>query len=215
MINIIFDYDGTLHNSLEIYAKAFRKINKKLIEKNLINNREYTDEEISKWLGFSVIDMWKDYGPDLKTEEIKKYSNLIGKEMNRLINLGEAKLYKNTEATLKILKEKEYNLIFLSNCKVAYMECHREKFELDRFFSEYYCSEEYNFIPKYKIFEKIKEKNNGDFIIVGDRYQDIEIGLVHNVVSIGCEYGYGNAEELNLSDYKIKDISEIINILVK
>lgn len=213
MINLIFDYDGTIHNSLIIYSSAFRKANNYLIDKKLIPNREYTNIEISKWLGFSAVDMWNDFAPELNEDEKLKSSNIIGDEMIRLINKNKAKLYKNAEYTLGKLKDKGYNLIFLSNCKISYMENHRRIFKLDRFFSDYYCSEEYNNIPKYEIFEKIKKKYKGEFIIIGDRYQDIEVAQVHNLKSIGCNYGYGNIRELESANFKIESIEEILNIL--
>ena len=47
---------------------------------------------------------------------------------------------------------------------------HIEAFNLNKYFIDFYCSENFNFIPKYEIFECIKKKYQGDFIVIGDRF---------------------------------------------
>lgn len=93
------------------------------------------------------------------------------------------------------------------------MESHRRAFNLDNYFKDIYCSEEFNFIPKYEIFNKIKSKYAGRFIVIGDRYQDMEIAKIHNLISIGCKYGFGKEEELKSSHFLIDNISKIKEIL--
>jgi len=213
-MNIIFDYDGTLHNSIKIYGPAFRQAYSYLVEKGYGEERSWKDEEISKWLGFSSKDMWNSFMPGLKEEEKHKCSAIIGTAMVKYINENKAELYPGALETLEWLRKKGFNLIFLSNCKIQYMKEHRRSFNLDKYFTGFYCTEEFDFLPKYKIFNYIKEKHLGDFMIIGDRYQDIQIAKVHNLYSIGCEYGYGSEEELRGADAIIADISELKEILV-
>lgn len=49
---IFFDYDGTLHDSLRIYALAFKKAYAYLVEEGHTEPKEWSDKEISHWLGF-------------------------------------------------------------------------------------------------------------------------------------------------------------------
>ncbi|BBF42619.1 hydrolase, haloacid dehalogenase-like family protein BCZK2594 [Lachnospiraceae bacterium KM106-2] len=210
MVNLLFDYDGTIHESLKIYAPAFRKAMQYLEQKGLKEPVIYTDEEIAYWLGFNVKEMWNTFMPKLSKEEVNTCSQLIGAEMLRLIEEGHAKLYKGTSETLEGLIEKGYKLLLLSNCKVSYLEAHKETFSLDKYFSAFYTSEEYGFRPKYKIFEEIKKYHEGEFIVIGDRYQDMEIAIKHGVSSIGCTYGYGSEEELQCADIKIDDILKLM-----
>lgn len=211
--NIVFDYDGTLHNSIKIYAPAFREAYNYLIESGQAPAKEFTDKEISKWLGFSSIDMWNSFMPNLKEDEKLKCSNIIGSNMIKHINENEAELYEGTVDVLNYLKNKGYNLIFLSNCKLEYMNRHKEIFGLDKYFTEFYCTEEFDFIPKYEIFKIIKEKYNGDFLIIGDRFVDIEISIIHNELSIGCNYGFGETNELKNANLIINYISELTTLL--
>lgn len=211
---IIFDYDGTLHNSIKIYKPAFMKAYDYLVVNGYAKKREFEEEEeISKFLGLSAKDMWNTFMPNLPKCEKEKCSSIIGESMIEYIDKGKAKLYDGTIETLNKLNEYGYKLIFLSNCKSSYMNKHIEKFNLNKYFIDFYCSEDFHFIPKYEIFKFIKEKYQGDFIVVGDRFVDIELAKKHNLFSIGCSYGYGNDDELKDADYIIENIKDIIHIL--
>jgi phosphoglycolate phosphatase len=209
---IFFDYDGTLHNSMEIYAPAFRKSYSNLVSMGLAKDKDWNDEEILKWIGYSPDEMWEKFMPDLD-EEIKVLSsNIISEEMNRLIKTGAPKLYDRSIETLDYLKNKGYNLIFISNCKREYMENHRDLFNLDLYFNDMICSEDYNYLAKKDILRKHVHKYPKEMVIVGDRDKDIEAGKFNSIMTIGCAYGYGKREEIDKSDKVIEDISELMNI---
>lgn len=213
MTTIIFDYDGTLHESMFIYVPAFKKAVHYLNTKNLLDKRDYTDAEISKWLGFTAKEMWQSFAPHISKEEQGVCSQIIGNEMLRLIEIGEAKLYPQTLEVLADLKQKGYRLIFLSNCKIEYMNAHKHYFELEKYFDAFYCSEQFDFVPKHELFKVIKKKFTGDFIVIGDRMQDIEIATVHHLRSIGCLYGYAHERELENASCSIVEIGQLIDML--
>ncbi len=213
MVNLIFDYDGTLHNGIKIYAPAFRSAHTYLVERGFTAPKEYSDKEISYWMGFTADQMWKCFLPDLPQEEKQKCSAMIGNEMINLTDNGMAELYPQSEAVLSTLINKGFNLIFFSNCKRAYMEAHRKHFQLDRYFSAFYCSEDFGFVPKYEIFNQIKANRQGDFIIIGDRYQDMEIAIRHKLQAIGCLYGYGTSDELEHATHQIRKLSDLLHCL--
>lgn len=213
MTNLLFDYDGTLHNGIKIYAPAFRTAYSYLVENGFADPKEFTDSEISYWLGFTADEMWKCFLPKLPDRVKQKCGAIIGKEMISLVNKGIAELYPQAEYILQKLKDLGYNLIFLSNCKRAYMIVHIKQFSLDRFFSSFYCSEEFCFKPKHEIFHTIKEDYPGDYIIIGDRFHDMEISKRHNLRSIGCLYGYGTITELHCATLQIERLSDILKCL--
>jgi phosphoglycolate phosphatase len=206
---IFFDYDGTLHNSIKIYAPAFRKAYAYLVEKGYAEPREWKDEDISHWLGYNPSDMWRAFMPKLDEIERNKCSSIISDEMKVLIEKGKPKLYKGALEVLEYLKYKGYHLVFISNCKIYYKDCHNKQFQLDKYFEELASSEEYNFIPKYDILNRIKDKYEEDMVIVGDRIQDIEAGKKNNIYTIGCSYGFAPIGELDNADMIIQDISDL------
>ncbi len=210
---IFFDYDGTIHNSIKIYAPAFRKAYDYLIEKEVVSNKIWSDDEISYWLGFSVEAMWQQFMPDLDSKLGDEASKMIGEEMLRLINKGEVVFYDGAVETLSYLKEKGYRLIFISNCSISYRDIARDMLGLGKYFEEMVCSEEYGYIPKHEILSMIKDKYPQKMVMIGDRFQDIEAGTKNGIQTIGCSYGFHRPDELNEADLIINDIKELMNIL--
>ena len=122
---------------------------------------------------------------------------------------GKSELYEGALDTLKYLKSRGYRLVFISNCKLSYRDCHSTLFSLGDYFEELACSEEYNFIPKYEILREIKGKYSEEMIVIGDRFQDIEAGKKNDIYTIGCSYGFSLEGELDEADLIIKNISEL------
>lgn len=210
---IFFDYDGTLHNSMKIYAPSFRKVYADLVNEGYAKERQWSDKEISRWIGYNPKEMWQKFMPDLDQEKRDISSKAIGEEMNRLIRRGDPVLYENSIKTLEYLKEKGYTLVFISNCRRQYMENHRELFGLDRYFDNMICSEDHNFQEKKDILRKYLDKYPKPMLLVGDRYKDIEAGKENGLLTIGCAYGFGSKEELETSDLIIEDIHQLIEVL--
>lgn len=211
-MTFVFDYDGTIHNGLKIYADSFRKCCE-LMRMEGIDVRNYSDEEIKKWIGMDVNSMWEDFQKDIAEEKKKKYGDFIGKTMVELTEAGEAELYDSVLDTISEIRNFG-KTVFLSNCKRSYMEAHIRKFRLDDYFDGFYCAEDYNFNPKYTIFKEIKNIYDGLFVVVGDRYSDIETAVMNGAVSIGCLYGYGKANELEKADIKVKNPNELREALL-
>lgn len=212
MINLVFDYDGTLHNSMKIYAPSFRKCCELMIADGE-TVREYSEDEIKSYIGMDAKSMWNRFQPCLPQEKKDRYSSFIGANMLELIQGGRAELYDGVPEMLLSLKDK-YRLIFLSSCKRDYMQAHIKAFELNKFFTDFYCTEDFSFAPKYEVFETVKDKYSGQYIIIGDRYTDIEIAIKHKIKSIGCLYGYGNEAELVRADVKVDTIEQLAEELI-
>lgn len=210
---IIFDYDGTIHDSTKNYIFAFKRAYAYLVANGKAEPKNWEDAEITRWLGFSAKDMWANFMPDLEPEFQQTASRMIGDTLQQKVQGDEAVLYPGALDTLAYLKQKGYTLIFLSNCKHEYMEAHRRAFQLDRYFSGLYCTEDYDFIPKYDIFARFQNKYEPEYLVVGDRVHDFEIGTVHQLKTIACNYGYGTEEELAVADIRIDDIRELTKIL--
>jgi len=210
---VILDYDGTIHDSTRNYIFAFKKAYTYLVEAGQASPQDWGDAEITKWLGYSSKAMWENFMPDLAAEYQSTASKLIGQSLLEKAQNGQTVLYEGALETLQALKDKGYQLVFLSNCSHVYMEAHRESFGLDRYFDKMYCTEDFGFIPKYEIFETIRSDFPGGYLVVGDRFQDIEIAEHHPVHTVGCLYGFGSSSELAAADVHINDIRELNNLL--
>ncbi len=206
---IIFDYDGTLHDSAKIYIYGFRKVFEMLVSAGEADFREYADEEITKYLGFTAQEMWDDFMPDLAQEKKMFYAKKIGEFMNEKIANREAELYEGALETLQYLKERGYYVLYLSNCGPDYMNKHAACFDLRDYFDHMYCTGDYDMAPKYEIFNHIKAEYPGEYLVVGDRFKDIEIADYHKVYTVGALYGFGSREELASADLLIDDIRDL------
>lgn len=196
---LIFDFDGTIHNTEIAYEKA---ITESLEELGL----SIKDYDFKSFIGMSPKDAW-----DIILKDDSDKSSYIKKNGDRIIKYmkEDGMLYDGAYETLEYLKGK-YDLYILSKCRRVYMEAAREKFGLDRYFDKYFVGEDYDFLDKYKILRKeLKE----DYIIIGDRREDMDAGLKNNQKAIFATYGYGSLDEAEGADLKISSIKDLRKIL--
>jgi len=212
---LIFDYDGTLHDTMQIYEPALQQTYDWLVNGGYAIPRKLERTEIAGWIGYNSRQMWNLFMPELPETLKVQASRNVGQVMLERIGTGQARLYDGAEDTLRILRSRGYHLIFLSNCKEAYMQAHQQQFHLKDYFEDFYCCESYGFLPKTDIFLEIAEKYVGNYVVIGDRYSDLEVGLAYDFPTVGCSYGYGNAEELESADILVHHVKQIVNAVRK
>lgn len=210
---IIFDWDGTLHESMVIYYPALMKSIHYLTDQGYISHKTISEEDAKCYIGMNPKDMWKTFMPELDENITSQASQIVSDTMLDLIVQKKARLYPQALEILQALKNKGYTLIYLSNSKTYYMNKMNESFGLDRYFDHMICSEMYGFMPKKDILASIKHQFEQPIVMVGDRLIDIETGRTNGAKTIGCAYGYGSLDELKHADYVINGLIEILNIL--
>lgn len=206
---IIFDWDGTLHESMVIYGDAFRYAYQNLVEKGYADERTFTDADISCYLGINPKDMWTSLLPQLTDHIFNEASQLVSMHMKQSIERKQAKLYPQAIEVLQYLKSKGYHLVYLSNSKTYYMEAMKEAFSLERYFDLFAVSEMYNYIPKKEILKEISPILQKPMVMIGDRDIDMETGRSNGTKTIGCLYGYGQLEEFENADLTIQSLEEL------
>lgn len=112
MANLIFDYDGTLHQSMKTYAPAFRSTCKWLSDNGYMAEKIFSDKEISYWLGFNSTDMWSRFLPDTAPEIREKARVMLGEDMGARIERGEGALFPHAEEVLCQSEKSGHTLIF-------------------------------------------------------------------------------------------------------
>ena len=212
---LVFDYDGTLHDTTRLYGNAFRAAYADLVRDHHAPDRYYSDQDMAKYLGLSPPAMWHSFMPDLPEEVWKTASLQVREGMISGIRQGKAVLYDGAVRMLDELKDRGYSMVILSNCYHDYLQAHREHFHLDNWFCGYYCSEDWDFIPKEEIMQAImREQPHDGYIVIGDRESDFRAGICNHVPVIGCAYGFGTEEERSLCD-AVADAPEDIAALIK
>lgn len=209
---IVFDYDGTLHETIHIYYQAFLKTYHYLVEHGYQPKKEWTKEDVQIFIGMSPKEMWGTFKPAIPDDVITIASKMTGDAMTEAIDSGEARLYEGTLDVLKTLKQKGYYLIYLSNSRNYYMEKHKSYFKLDQYFDEFHVSEQYNYIPKKDILKSFIDRLPQPVLMVGDRIHDLEVGIKNHIDMVGCMYGYGKHEIIDAT-YKINRIDDLLNLV--
>lgn len=210
--SIIFDFDGTLHNTIKIYYPAFSSGVEFLRNHGFAKDFELNEKNVSKFLGekpnFAYDLIAKGADEKLKREVM----SLVGKNMDENIKNGIGELYEGTIKVLEDLSE-DYDLYILSNCRESYLDTALDVYGIKKYFKKYFAAETYAFIQKDEIIKKERNNIKEEIIFVGDRHHDMEAARKNNIMSIFCTYGFGSYEEGKDANYKISSIGEILKLL--
>lgn len=213
---LVFDYDGTLHDTAKLYGNAFRNAYADLVKDHYAPDRYYSDDYMARYLGLSPPAMWNAFMPELPEDVWKKASFKVRKGMISGIEEGKAVLYPGVKEMLDELKMNGYSMVILSNCYHAYLEAHRKYFELDRWFCGYYCSEDWDFALKEEILKGVMQDHPDErYLVIGDRDSDFKAGILNKVPVIGCAYGFGTEEELKMCDAVAHEPASLTRIIAE
>ena len=201
---IIFDLDGTLWNTVDSCLKATSFVK----EEHSDITRDVTKEQIESAMGKTsdeIVNIYYGYLPREKGEE---YANeTFNKSVDNLLKEG-GTLYPNTRNTI-IKISKKYKLYIVSNCVKGYIESFLNTSGLKDYFSDY---ESYGntLLSKGENIKLVIDRNNlKNPIYVGDTKGDMEASNYAGIPFVYAAYGFGKVEGF---DYKINDISELLNI---
>lgn len=206
---LIFDYDGTIHDTMVIYETCFRDTFEWLVKEGYTPFRQIPSRQIAGWLGINSRDMWNSFLPELAQEVKEEAGRRVGGDMVKRVGEHKAVWYPGAEATLNQLHSAGYPMVILSNCKIAYREAHWREFSMERWFSAFYDCESYDFAPKTEIIREVQKAFPGPFIVIGDRYGDFACAQACKSPFIGCRYGFGEEGELAGADALIASIQEL------
>lgn len=201
---IIFDLDGTLWNTVDSCLKATSFVK----EEHSDITRDVTKEQIESAMGKTsdeIVNIYYGYLPREKGEE---YANeAFNKNVDNLLKEG-GTLYPNTRDTI-IKLSKKYKLYIVSNCVKGYIESFLNTSGLKDYFSDY---ESYGntLLSKGENIKLVIDRNNlKNPIYVGDTKGDMEASNYAGIPFVYAAYGFGKVEGF---DYKINDISELLNL---
>ncbi len=212
---LLFDYDGTIHETLKIYEPAMRHAFSWLLSEHKIRVPDVSREEIGSWLGLNSVNVWNAFMPDMLDELKGEVSTVVARGMAELVLKGESSWYEGVYEQLCALKKAGYTMLILSNCRTTYRAAHMQAFPINTLFDAFYDCESYGFIPKTEIFKEISRDFPGEYISIGDRAGDIAIAAKNGFASVGCAYGSCKPGELKEADAIISTPSELINAIQK
>lgn len=215
MLSIVFDFDGTLHDSLYVYRTAFPWGYQWLVDNGYAAPRELADDYIAGNIGLTCEDAWARVCPDIPWSITQHAAARVGEAMDEFIENGTARLFPGVPEMLQQLKDAGHVLIFLSNCRNAYLDAVRRAFGFDAWFDHYYTAEQFDDIPKEEIFKVIREEIAGPYIVIGDRDKDRSLAEAYGLPFIGCLYGYASPGELDGETYLAAAPQDIVGLVAR
>ena len=88
--SLIFDYDGTIHDTLRIYEPALRRAFKWLEEEHGVRVPHTSRQRIASWLGMNRREMWDSFLPGLPVELREEAGAMVGAHMERAVRARRA-----------------------------------------------------------------------------------------------------------------------------
>jgi len=210
---LLFDLDGTLTDSKQGIINSIRyTLEKMKLKENNINLELLIGPPLSE-------SFEKYFGLDNKTA---RYAVSVYREYYAVKGIFENKVYPGIPELLQNLTDNNKTMTCVTSKAAFYAEQILDHFNLTQYFARTIGSN-MDLTCTHKI-ELIKlalsyfpNHNNSDFIMIGDRADDIIGAKKNNIASIGVLYGYGTSEEIKEEQpsYIVNSVKELEKILLK
>lgn len=186
---ILFDLDGTLHDSEKVYVQAFETCF------HNIKQRPLTVKERAFLIGkplHSVLDQWM---PEAK----HAFLGLFFKTYEGLTHLCQP--YDGILPLIESLHAQEYKLGIVSSKLSKYVKTEMESTGLLPFFEEFVCVDDVkkpkpDAEPIYTIMERMGGVNPNKCLFIGDQWSDMRAAQNAGITGVGATWGEGEAFKL-------------------
>ena len=202
---LIFDFDGTIADTFNLYIDVMRKIyreyNFKYIDDDDIELcRAMTSKEIIQYLGISPL-------------QIPMIAHRIRGDFTQ--RMKEQKIFTGVDSVLESLKQEGHKLFILSSNSEENINIFLRLNNITQFDAVFSKS---SIFGKSGIIKKIINKNKiitDDVYYIGDETRDIEAAKKINIKSIAVTWGYNNRKALldKNPDYIIDKPQQLLALL--
>lgn len=206
---IVFDFDGTIANTLPVMFHSFRQVFK------TYDNKEYSDEEIKNMFGPPEPDLIKqNLNSEQKEEAIELYYWEYNNHHNQLVEENKA-----INDMLATLKNKGYKLGIVTGKSKKSFNISLEKLDMDDYFDVTITGYDVNRAKPDPegLFKALTELNvrPEDSLYIGDSDNDILAAKEANVPVAGAQWlpEYETSEYSQEPDAVFEQPSELINYL--
>ncbi len=185
MANLIFDFDGTLADTLP---------QARILFDNLKLRAPLTDDEIARWRGMTIINVLR----EVKIP-IWKVPSLIStgrRDMKEIIKHVE--MFDGIDAMLRDLKQRGHRLYVVSSNSVDNINDFMDRYQATDLFDHIYGDA--SFFAKYKNIRSVMQVNGleqNQSVYIGDETRDIEAARKVGIPCVSVTWGF-NAKSILL-----------------
>lgn len=201
---VVFDFDGTIADTLETVVEAVNELAPKYSYKPIENAEVFRGKEIR--------DLIKEYAGGVKFYEMPFYIHEIKKLIRE--KAQKASAFENIKTLIDALSQKYKIAIISSNSEEnirPFLE--KEKINVDSIYSDD------SIFGKHKVINNFLKDNNlkpEEIIYIGDEIRDIQACKKSNVKIIAVTWGFSSKEllEKEKPDFIVDNVLDILNILL-
>ena len=213
---LVFDYDGTIHDTMNLYARSVNAAVDWLREVHGYERSYPEIKELRAYLGMNVPEMWEVFAPFANSSVREAGGRFISDKMMEIFEVEGPRWYEGARDCLVRLKNYGFSMIVVSNTVTNQAKEHWNHFKMDKFFDGFYDSESYNYIPKGEILMSLlDDRGSNNAIMIGDRIHDKEAAGLNNIPFIGVTYGFALEGELDDAEVLVNTPSEIFDACLK
>lgn len=207
---VLFDMDGTLLQTEMLAVPAFHRTFADLKAKNMWTKPIPSDDQLTNVLGMTIPQLWETLLPGAE-ETIKETANeLLLRHEEDLLKEGACDLYPGVREQLERLNAAGISLFVASNGLKEYINAVCTQFELHPLFTDLYSAGRFQTGSKKELVAKLlADYPCKQAVMVGDRRSDVEAGKANALFTIGCDFGFAKAGELDKADVIIRDFAEL------
>lgn len=202
---IIFDFNGTLLDDVEINCEIFN-----LLARDY-NAKQITMKEYKEVFDFPVIDTYRKWGFDVDNGNFENIATSFHNYYNSMV-YERCNIFENAKALLKELKGK-YNLVCLSASKEETLINQLKHYKIYDYFDEVLGMSDKYAHGKADLAKKwmeASEKSKDETIYIGDTCHDQLVAKVLGVKMLSITWGHNSKNKLSTKGaITIDDIMEI------
>ena len=213
--SLIFDMDGTLFQTDKILEMSLDDTFNHLRTLNQWDMSTPIDK-YREIMGVPLPKVWEALLPT-HSDEIRKYTDdYFLKRLVENIRNGKGALYPNVKEIFSFLKENNCSVYIASNGLKEYLEAIVDYYELNNWVTETFSIQQIQTLDKGDLVKTIIKKYDiKSAAVVGDRLSDINAAKDNNLLAVGCNFDFAQADELAQADVVIDDLIELKTIVLK
>lgn len=201
---IIFDLDGTLWDSCESVAKAWKAATDQVDYVSVV----LSADDIRAVAGTRHDLIFKQRFPNLSEDKLQEFMEICSREELAHIKAYGGELYEELEPTLAYLSKKN-KLFIVSNCQDGYIETFLDRYNFRHYFQDYECSGRTRNNKGENVKDIIERNNLKTPVYVGDTPGDREAAVFNSIPFIHAAYGFQKVEQADGRLQKFSDLTTL------